>query len=349
MPSPRRIAWPDRAAGLAAALPRERLHPAVLAWSASRRAAARGPWAVALSGGADSIALLLLLWAHWPERRAGLVALHFNHRLRGAASDGDAESCRQVCRGLRVRLRVGRWRGVHAGTSEAAARTARLAFFDRAMSAVNASALWLGHQQDDVAETIFMRLARGSGTAGLAAPRPVQPMPGGCVRLRPLLTLKKAEISAALRAARIPWREDASNAGDDYFRNRIRRAVLPAWQRAARGRDALDGAALARELLDEDDAALETWLDELRPLRRGAVLDLPVLAGKPRALWRRALHRWLAATPYRGDLSRQGFAALLAAAMRGRRTRHSLGREGFAVIRHGRLCYKKTRSLSARK
>ena len=78
-------------------------------------------------------------------------------------------------------------------------------------------------------------------------------------------------------------------------------------------------------------------------------LDLPVLAGKPRALWRRALHRWLAATPYRGDLSRQGFAALLVAAMRGRSTRHSLGREGFAVIRHGRLCYKKTRLPSARK
>jgi tRNA(Ile)-lysidine synthase len=79
------------------------------------------------------------------------------------------------------------------------------------------------------------------------------------------------------------------------------------------------------------------------------VLDLSVLAGKPRALWRRALHRWLAATPYRGDLSRQGFTTLLVAAMRGRRTRHSLGCEGFAVIRDGRLYYKKTRSPSARK
>ena len=341
--------WPARAVALAATLPRERLHPAVLAWSAGRRTAARGPWAVALSGGADSIALLLLLWAHWPERRTRIVALHFNHRLRGAASDGDAEFCRQVCRALRVRLRVGRWRGARAGASEAEARTARLAFFDRTMPAVNASALWLGHQQDDVAETIFMRLARGSGTAGLAAPRPVQPVPGGGVRLRPLLTVKKAEIYAALRAARIPWREDASNAGGDYFRNRIRRAVLPAWQRAAHGRDALDGAALARELLEEDDGALEAWLDELCPLRRGAVLDLAVLAGRPCALWRRALHRWLAATPYRGDLSRQGFAALLAAAMRGRRTRHSLGREGFAVIRDGRLHYKKTRSPLPRK
>jgi hypothetical protein len=162
-------------------------------------------------------------------------------------------------------------------------------FFWREMNRRKLRLLWLGQQQDDIAETFFMRLARGSGTAGLAAPRPAQRMPGGGVRLRPLLTLKKAEISAALRAAGIPWREDASNAGDDYFRNRIRRAVLPAWQRAAHGRDALDGAALARELLDEDDAALEAWLEELRPLRRGAVLDLPVLSGKPRALWRSRL------------------------------------------------------------
>ncbi len=181
-----------------------------------------------------------------------------------------------------------------------------------------------------------MRLARGSGTAGLAAPRPVSAQPGGRFHLRPLTTLTKAEIVAALRALGLPWREDATNAAGDYFRNRIRRAVLPAWRRAAQGRDALAGAVLARELLEEDDAALEAWVDELHPLRRG-VLDLAVLAGKPVAVWRRALHRWLAATPYRGDLSRQGFAALLAAAQAGRSTRFSLGREGFAVVRAGVL------------
>ena len=81
--------------------------------------------------------------------------------------------------------------------------------------------LWLGHQQDDIAETMLMRLARGSGSAGLAAPRPRQAMSDGRFHLRPLLTLKKAKIVAALRAAGASWREDATNARGDFFRNRI--------------------------------------------------------------------------------------------------------------------------------
>jgi tRNA(Ile)-lysidine synthase len=205
-----------------------------------------------------------------------------------------------------------------------------MAFFEK-----HARVVWLGHQQDDIAETFFMRLARGSGTGGLAAPRPVQTQPGGRVHLRPLLALKKAEIVAALRAAGLPWREDSTNAGRDFFRNRVRRDVLPAWGRAAE-RDALAGAARSRLLLEEDDAALEALLDELRPIepgrgRAGPVLRLTALAGKPRALWRRALHRWLAGEARAGELSRQAFEALLDALEYGQRTRHSLGREGFAV------------------
>ena len=181
-----------------------------------------------------------------------------------------------------------------------------------------------------------MRLARGSGTAGLAAPRPLQPGPGGRRHVRPLLTLDKAAITAALRAAGIPWREDASNEGDDHFRNRIRKAVLPAWRRAAR-RDALAGAALARELLEEDDVALEAWVDALRPVTARSELALNRLAGRPRAVVRRALYRWLQAQPKAGGLSRQGFEALLAAVVAGRPVRQSLGPDGFAVIRGRRL------------
>ena len=80
-------AFPICATRLAAAIPRARLHPAVLAWA--EKSSARATWSVAFSGGADSLALLLLLWAHWPERRARLRALHFNHRLRGRAADAD--------------------------------------------------------------------------------------------------------------------------------------------------------------------------------------------------------------------------------------------------------------------
>ena len=311
-----------------------------------QRRSPRSPsrWAVAFSGGADSLALLLVLWADGPGRWGRkFVVLHFNHRLRGRAANADEKFCGRVCAALDVKLVTGRWRTAHKGASEAEARAARLGFFSREMGRRKIRLLWLGHQQDDIAETFFMRLARGSGTAGLAAPRPAQAMPGGRWHLRPLLTLKKAEIVAALRQAGATWREDASNGGGDFFRNRVRRDVLPAWQRAAE-RDALAGAARSRELLDEDDAALEAWLAELRPLTANGSLDLRKLAGKPRGLVRRAMHRWLLAQPEPVRISRQAFDALLEDVVTARATRQSMGRERFAVIGKGWL-----RMASARK
>ncbi len=329
--------WPAKAARVGGLLPIERFHPAAVA-RLDRSRKSEG-WAVAFSGGADSLALLMLLWTHRPERRARLVALHFNHRLRGRAADTDEKFCATVCAALGVRFVAARWHAVRPRVSEAGARTARFAFFEREMNRRKIRVLLLAHQQDDIAETLFMRLARGSGTAGLAAPRPVQVHPGGRLHLRPLLTFKKAELVAALRKAGASWREDATNETDDFFRNRVRRSVLPAWVRAS-GRDALAGAALARERLEEDDGALEAWLDRLAPVRRRG-LDLSRLAGVPRAVWRRALHRWLLAVRPETDLSRQGFESLLAAVQRGRDTRFSLGAKGFAVVRGGKLTFKK--------
>jgi tRNA(Ile)-lysidine synthase len=396
---------------------RAALHPAVLA---AADAADGAPWCAAFSGGADSLALLLAVAGLWPERRGRLVALHFNHRLRGEASDGDERFCREVCAGLGVAIRAGRWEEapVTGAVSEARAREARHAFFKREMDALGARVLWLGHQKDDVAETQLMRLARGSSSAGLAAPRPVQRLADGRVFLRPLLALTKAEITAALRSRGIAWREDATNEGGDFFRNRIRRDVLPAWLAASPG-DALAGAALSRELLEEDDEALEAWLRELTgcgsersetPAMRNAEcgmkradfgmrsagrgiggasagensgdgddrsagrfrgrrptvchardplgvaaantgespvppeptggtpvppLDLRVLAGKPRALWRRALRRWEPA----GGLARAGFEALLEACMRGGDFQRVSVGEGFACMRGGVLSF----------
>lgn len=334
--------WTEVATRLISSVAITRLHPAVTKWVAKNDPVNERRWAVAFSGGADSLALLLLLWAYWPERRAGLLVLHFNHCLRGRASTADAAFCRRLCAALGVTFVVGGWKRARKGASEAEARLARFEFFGRELSKRRIKALWLGHQQDDIVETIFMRLARGSGTAGLAAPRPVQMMPGGRVHLRPLLTLKKREIVEAMTEAGAVWREDASNGTGDYLRNRIRNEVMPAWLAAAGDRDALEGAALSRELLEEDDVALETWLDALAPLSADGRLDLRMLAGKPRAVIRRALYRWLLGLQKdAGDLSRQGFTVLLAMVEAGKATRFSLGRSGFAIIRKGVLLFEK--------
>lgn len=327
------IDWPAVARELARRIPLTALHPAAMSRLRTGRVA------VAFSGGADSLALLLLLRTAMARKARGLVALHFNHRLRGRAADADEKFCAAVCRGLGVDFVSARWRDARPDASEADSRAARHAFFRQAMSRRRIRLLCLGHQQDDIAETMLMRLARGSGAAGLAAPRPAQPMPAGRWHLRPLLTLKKRQIEQALRQAGAVWREDASNQEANYFRNRVRRAVLPAWVKAS-GRDALAGAALARELLEEDDTALEAWATRLGALRRG-VLDVAALHGCPRAVVRRLLRRWLVAVAVKTDLSRQGFEELLDAVEQGHPTRFSLGRTHFAVIRRGRLTLKR--------
>ena len=339
-----KLDWAAVATAFAARISHGALHPGAMetAWAEhekAKRKRVRPPrWALALSGGADSLALLLIFWAEGPGRWGrDFVVLHFNHRLRGRAAQADELFCAKVCAALGVKFVAGRWSDAPREASEAEAREARFAFFHREMSRRRLRLLWLAHQQDDIAETMLMRLARGSGTSGLAAPRPAQAMPDGRWHLRPLLTLKKIEITAALRAAGATWCEDATNAGDDFLRNRIRAQVLPAWCRAASGRDALAGAALARERLEEDDVALEAWLAELAPQRADGSLDLQRLAGHPRALWRRALHRWLLAQNPAPDLSRVGFEALLAACEAGRTTRQSLDRQRLAEVRSGRL------------
>ncbi len=330
--------WRAKAARVGELLPRATLHPAVLAWVAPRRRT--DLWSVAFSGGADSLALLLLAWAHWPERRAQLVALHFNHRLRGRESTAEEKFCRRVCAALGIGLRVGQWPGKHSGASEAEARAARHGFFAGEMKALGSRVLWLAHQQDDIAESMLMRLARGSGLGGLAAPRPVQAVGAGRTHLRPLLTLKKSDLAGALRQAGIEWCEDSSNASEAHFRNRIRQRVLPGWAKAA-GRDALAGAALSRELLEEDEQALDLWVDVVAPIDRSGGLNLEQLSGMPRAVTRRALHRWLLAVRPLPDLSRQGFELLLAAVEENKPTRFSLGRNGFAVIKRGQLGFVK--------
>ncbi len=335
--------WQRRADRLAAGCPVERLHSEVTACAVRLR----GPWVVALSGGADSLALLLLVWAHYPSARTRLHAVHFNHRLRGAAADRDEAFCRRVCAALRIKLHVGRRRSAQALRSETVAREARFAYFDRVLNRLGAKALWLGHQQNDVAESLLLRLARGSGTGGLAAPRPVQALRRGRVHLRPLLDLSHATLEAWLKAARIPWREDATNATGAHFRNRLRRDVIPAWTRAA-DRDVLAGAARSREFIAEDDAALEAWADVAAgriPPRR---LELARLQGLPVAVVRRVLHRWLLRLPDRPDLSRQAFAALLAAVRAGRATRQSLGSTRLAVIRAGALDCQRARKIGGK-
>jgi tRNA(Ile)-lysidine synthase len=362
--------WLAASTSLGAVLPPARWPERLCVWLATESRVTE-PWCVALSGGADSVALLLTLSGmrlaegETDEDRAalhatGLVALHFNHRLRGAAADADEQFCRELCAALGVRLIVdtANW-PVGREVSEAEAREARFSFFGDAMAELGARMLWLGHHRDDVVETMLLRLSRGSGSRGLAAPRPVQRMADGSVRLRPLLGVPKTEIVAALRAAGVPWCEDETNHGDAYFRNRLRRQVVPAWAAANRVASEPDqlpplqrsaesvhdredfrrqsnnlGEAVARSraLLEEEDEALELWADRVLPAVLGAELPLAPLRDAPVAVARRALHRWLVALKLGDGLGRVAFADLLAAVRAGREAKLSVGEAGFLSV-----------------
>lgn len=265
-------------------------HPRVLAFVAAAHkqpAPCAKPWGIACSGGADSLALLLWLYgavqeeSAWKEFATHFTVLHLDHNLRGADSAGDAAFVAKVATDLGWPLFTGQLPAANSGQpppNEAALRNARQAFFIRS----GCMAIFQGHQQDDVAETMLMRLATGSGLEGLAAPRAVsQPGAQQPVYLRPLLDWKKTQITALLMDTGIRWREDASNARGDYFRNRVRLSVLPALQAAvsgrnassaaagnlsaaaASGRDILSAAARSRARLQEDAEALEAWLDSV--------------------------------------------------------------------------------------
>ncbi|MBQ8722930.1 MAG: tRNA lysidine(34) synthetase TilS, partial [Opitutales bacterium] len=216
--------------------------------------------AVACSGGADSLAALLLTWAKFPEARERLCVLHFDHAVR-KESAADAKFVREVCAALGVGFICKRRVPAPEENrhSEAELRAARLEFFAREMLKRGIKILVQGHQRDDIAETLLMRLTRGAGTDGLAAPRKISPQSDGRVFVRPLLDIPKENIVSALRDCEIPWCEDATNAGTDYFRNRVRNRVLPELRDAA----PFENIARSRKLAEEDADALDFFANEI--------------------------------------------------------------------------------------
>lgn len=183
---------------------------------------------VALSGGADSVAMLFVLRELQSE---GVVVLagvaHLNHQLRGADADADEAFCSALAARLELpfrseRIDVAALARVRRRSLEDAARTARYGFLSGAAAALAADVIAVAHTRDDQAETFLLRLVRGAGTRGLGG---IRPRAGQVVR--PLLEVARADLRAYLRALGEAFREDASNADRTVPRNRIRHELLP--------------------------------------------------------------------------------------------------------------------------
>ena len=172
----------------------------------------------AVSGGADSMALLWGMYLLKDKLEIQLSAAHFNHRLRGEESDRDEAFVRNFCAGYGIPFVAGSGEVV-AGKKglEAAAREARYTFL-KSLPGLIATA----HTADDNAETILMHLVRGTGLKGLGGIAPVNGQ-----LIRPMLDITRAEVLAFLEEYSIAFVEDSSNAGDDFLRNRLRHHIMP--------------------------------------------------------------------------------------------------------------------------
>ncbi len=232
----------------------------------------------AVSGGADSMALLWGMFLLKEKLGFALAAAHFNHRLRGQESDRDAEFVRDFCGRYEIPLFIGTG-CVTAGPKglEAAAREARYRFL-RTLPGTIATA----HTADDNAETVLMHIVRGTGLKGLGG---ITPVDRGLIR--PMLMITRREVEDFLLEQGIAWVQDSSNAGDQFLRNRLRHGVVPLLrQENPRLSQSLSAMALG---LREDaaflaDAARDAYTPEAEALRR-----------MPRALRRRILEDFLKA------------------------------------------------------
>lgn len=200
---------------------------------------------VALSGGADSVSLLLVLQALGYEVRA----FHLNHCLRGAESDRDEAFCRALCAERGVPLHVGRCDIAALSQGKAVEETARRERYRLLERAAEGDKVATAHTADDNLETVLFHLVRGSGAKGVSGIPPVR----GAV-IRPLLFAERREIEAFLRENGQDYVTDSSNLSDDYTRNRLRHSVLP----VLRGinEQAAQAALRLGEQLRQDEACL---------------------------------------------------------------------------------------------
>ncbi|MFZ1133927.1 MAG: tRNA lysidine(34) synthetase TilS [Candidatus Korobacteraceae bacterium] len=191
--------------------------------------------AVAVSGGADSVALLRVLLDLRAELGIVLTVAHFNHQLRAAESDGDEQFVAELARNLELPFLAGRADvSEHATTRklslEQAARDLRYRWLHQLAVQENLNAVATGHTLDDQAETVLMKFLRGAGTRGLGSIRPILMLEHVPV-VRPMLETPRADVEYYLVSLNQPWREDHTNSDTRMTRNRVRHQLLPLLER----------------------------------------------------------------------------------------------------------------------
>jgi tRNA(Ile)-lysidine synthase len=300
--------------------------------------ASAGPTLIAVSGGPDSTALLVMA-AEWSMRaRTRVFAATVDHRLRPESS-AEAAGVAALSARLGVPHATLEWTGAKPSTRlQERAREARYRLLAAHAEAVGATTIATAHHLDDQGETVLFRLLRGSGVAGLAGMAATATL-GDVTLVRPLLGVAKAELVAFCRARGATFVEDPSNTDPAYARTRLRALM---GHLAGEGLDAHGLARLARRA-GEADAALQRMTDDVEARLGGDPIDARDLAAEPIAVVQRVLQRRIAAVGGR-DESRIGLekvealaAELCRAAVHGGALTANVGGTLLRLTTRGRL------------
>lgn len=263
---------------------------------------------VAISGGADSVALLdaCVRLAERGKLPIKIFAAHLNHQLRGEESDDDETFVRQLTlnRGVEClieRIAIAEFAAAEKRNLEATARRFRYEFLARAAIQFDANWVCTAHTLDDQVETGLMRLLRGAGAEGLRGIYPVSKLRETSKLIRPLLAVSRAEVLAHCAQYELEFRQDSSNFLPELTRNRIRHELIP----MLHGFNRRSNEAIIRtmELIAADDDCLrQLAMEALAKTRVGDGLNAKCLQEYPPAIQRRVLRLWLEEA--RGNLLR---------------------------------------------
>jgi tRNA(Ile)-lysidine synthase len=251
---------------------------------------------VAVSGGPDSVAMLSILHAMASKWGLVLTVVHCNYGLRGAESDGDARFVSSLCRQLAIPclirpLTVTAREPGSSSSLQARAREVRYRLFRELARDLGAERVAIGHTADDQAETVLLRMLRGTGLCGLAA----MPHIRNHLFIRPLLEFTRQDILSYLKFVGLSYRIDSSNAKTIYLRNRVRQELIPVLRSLAP--NVVSMLTRQADILRDDDRVLEALT--ARRLARAirsrdsttVILDRAALAAEPVALQRRMLRQ----------------------------------------------------------
>ncbi|MGH9802890.1 MAG: tRNA lysidine(34) synthetase TilS [Blastocatellia bacterium] len=263
---------------------------------------------VAVSGGADSVSLLdaCVRLTQRGKLPVKIFAAHLNHQLRGKESDGDEDFVRRLAAEYGVeclieRIAVADFARAEKCNLEATARQLRYEFLARAAESFSARFVCTAHTLDDQAETILMRLLRGTGAEGMRGVRSAGRLGETANLIRPMLAVTRAEVLAHCANYGLDFRQDSSNFSPALTRNRIRRELVPLLQ-SFNGRSNETMTRFAELIGDDDDCLRQIAMEALAASRAGDGLNAKLLKEYHPAIQRRVLRLWLEES--RGNLLR---------------------------------------------